>query len=31
LWVAGALTIYTGWDYFNAGIRYLVEEDTREP
>lgn len=30
LWVAAALTIYTGWDYFNAGIRYLVEEDMRE-
>ncbi len=31
LWVAAALTIYTGWDYFNAGIRHMVEEDTREP
>ncbi len=31
LWVAAALTMYTGWDYFNAGIRHLVEEDTREP
>jgi cardiolipin synthase len=29
LWVAAALTIYTGWDYFNAGIRHMVEEDTR--
>jgi cardiolipin synthase len=31
LWVAAGLTIYTGWDYFNAGIRHLVEEDTRAP
>ncbi|MDX3806005.1 CDP-diacylglycerol--glycerol-3-phosphate 3-phosphatidyltransferase [Bosea thiooxidans] len=31
LWVAAGLTIYTGWDYFNAGIRYLVEEDERMP
>ena len=29
LWAAAGLTIYTGWDYFNAGIRYLVEEDER--
>ena len=27
--IAALLTIYTGWDYFNAGIRYLVEEDER--
>lgn len=31
LWIAALLTIYTGWDYFNAGIRYLVEEDERAP
>ncbi|WP_248308511.1 CDP-diacylglycerol--glycerol-3-phosphate 3-phosphatidyltransferase [Bosea sp. 124] len=31
LWVAAALTIYTGWDYFNAGIRHMVEEDARTP
>lgn len=31
LWLAAGLTIYTGWDYFNAGIRYLVEEDERMP
>ena len=31
LWAAAGLTIYTGWDYFNAGIRYLVEEDERTP
>jgi cardiolipin synthase (CMP-forming) len=29
LWVAAALTIYTGWDYFNSGIRHLVAEDER--
>ncbi|MGL4975211.1 MAG: CDP-diacylglycerol--glycerol-3-phosphate 3-phosphatidyltransferase, partial [Bosea sp. (in: a-proteobacteria)] len=29
LWVAAGLTIYTGWDYFNSGIRYLVAEDER--
>ena len=31
LWAAAALTIYTGWDYFNAGIRHMVEEDERAP
>lgn len=31
LWAAAALTIYTGWDYFNAGIRHLVAEDERAP
>ncbi len=31
LWIAAGLTIYTGWDYFNAGIRHLVEEDERQP
>lgn len=31
LWVAAGLTIYTGWDYFNAGIRHLVEHDERMP
>ncbi|WP_439497856.1 CDP-diacylglycerol--glycerol-3-phosphate 3-phosphatidyltransferase [Bosea sp. (in: a-proteobacteria)] len=29
LWFAAILTIYTGWDYFNAGIRHLVDEDER--
>ncbi len=29
LWLAAGLTIYTGWDYFNAGIRHLVDEDER--
>ncbi len=26
LWIAAALTIYTGWDYMRAGIRHLVDE-----
>jgi CDP-diacylglycerol--glycerol-3-phosphate 3-phosphatidyltransferase len=26
LWVAAALTIYTGWDYFRAGVKHLVDE-----
>lgn len=30
LWIASILTIYTGWDYFRAGIRYLVAEDERQ-
>jgi CDP-diacylglycerol--glycerol-3-phosphate 3-phosphatidyltransferase/cardiolipin synthase len=31
LWIAALLTIYTGWDYLNAGIRHLVEADERTP
>jgi len=31
LWVAALLTIYTGWDYLNAGIRHLVELDEHAP
>jgi cardiolipin synthase len=26
LWVAAALTLYTGFDYFRAGIRHVVDE-----
>ena len=26
LWIAALLTLYTGWDYFRAGIRHLIEE-----
>jgi CDP-diacylglycerol--glycerol-3-phosphate 3-phosphatidyltransferase len=26
LWIAAALTIYTGWDYLKAGIKHLVDE-----
>ncbi len=29
LWAAAVLTIYTGWDYFRAGVRHLVDEDER--
>ncbi|MBN9470099.1 MAG: CDP-diacylglycerol--glycerol-3-phosphate 3-phosphatidyltransferase [Bosea sp.] len=31
LWIAAVLTIYTGWDYLNAGIRHLVAMDERAP
>ena len=31
LWIAAALTIVTGWDYLNAGVRHLLEEDLRRP
>src|ERR1700719_3527679 len=27
LWVSAIFTIYTGWDYFRAGIHHLIEED----
>lgn len=27
LWVAGALTIYTGWDYFRKALPFLKEHD----
>src|ERR1700674_5300494 len=27
LWMSAIFTIYTGWDYFRAGIRHLIEED----
>lgn len=26
LWAAALLTLYTGWDYMRAGMRYLVDE-----
>ncbi|QJP17910.1 CDP-diacylglycerol--glycerol-3-phosphate 3-phosphatidyltransferase [Starkeya sp. ORNL1] len=26
LWIAALLTLYTGWDYFRAGARHLIEE-----
>ncbi|WP_246669066.1 CDP-diacylglycerol--glycerol-3-phosphate 3-phosphatidyltransferase [Ancylobacter sp. TS-1] len=26
LWVAALLTLYTGWDYFRAGARHLIED-----
>ena len=27
LWISAIVTIYTGWDYFRAGIHHLIEED----
>lgn len=27
LWVAAVLTLYTGWDYFRAGARHLIEDE----
>jgi CDP-diacylglycerol--glycerol-3-phosphate 3-phosphatidyltransferase/cardiolipin synthase len=29
LWVAALLTLYTGWDYFRAGMRHLIAEDEK--
>ena len=26
LWVSALLTLYTGWDYFRAGMRHVLEE-----
>jgi cardiolipin synthase len=26
LWIAALLTLYTGYDYFKAGIRHLIED-----
>lgn len=26
LWLSAVLTLYTGWDYLRAGLRYLIEE-----
>lgn len=27
LWLSAIITIYTGWDYFRAGIHHLIRED----
>ncbi len=29
LWLAALLTLTTGYDYLRAGLRYILEEDTR--
>lgn len=29
LWVSALVTMYTGYDYFRAGIHHLIEEDSR--
>ncbi len=26
LWLSALLTLYTGWDYFRAGVRHLIKE-----
>jgi len=26
LWISALLTLYTGWDYFRAGLRHLIDE-----
>ena len=26
LWISAILTIYTGWDYFRAGVRHLIDD-----
>ena len=26
LWTSALLTLYTGWDYLHAGLRYVIEE-----
>lgn len=27
LWVSAIITLYTGWDYFRAGMRHMIEDD----
>src|ERR1700722_724555 len=27
LWLSAIVTIYTGWDYFRAGLHHLIKED----
>jgi cardiolipin synthase len=26
LWISAILTLYTGWDYFRAGARHIMNE-----
>jgi cardiolipin synthase (CMP-forming) len=26
LWLSALVTLYTGWDYFRAGVRHLIKE-----
>jgi cardiolipin synthase len=28
LWISALVTIYTGWDYFRAGMRHLIEDES---
>ena len=30
LWIAAALTLYTGFDYMRSGIAHILAEDERE-
>ncbi|MGA2567311.1 MAG: CDP-diacylglycerol--glycerol-3-phosphate 3-phosphatidyltransferase, partial [Pseudolabrys sp.] len=25
LWLSALLTLYTGWDYMRAGLRYMID------
>jgi phosphatidylglycerophosphate synthase len=25
LWLSAILTLYTGWDYMRAGLRYMID------
>ena len=27
LWIAALLTLYTGWDYFRAGIHHVIDHE----
>lgn len=29
LWLAALLTLYTGWDYFRAGMTHLIDDEER--
>jgi cardiolipin synthase (CMP-forming) len=31
LWIAAALTLYTGFDYFRSGIHHIIAEDEKTP
>jgi cardiolipin synthase len=26
IWLSAVLTLYTGWDYFRAGVRHLIDD-----
>jgi CDP-diacylglycerol---glycerol-3-phosphate 3-phosphatidyltransferase len=26
LWISAIFTLYTGWDYFRAGVHHLIED-----
>ena len=31
LWIAAALTFYTGWDYMRAGLTHMMAEQPAKP